>query len=444
MINRRHQLANSFPCFLSLRLSSLRLSSASETRKTNLWFAVLRIYTLIVIGVSGLLNTTLVTAAQPQGTDLHRLTSYSCGSSGCHADIFRQWNKSMHANSVPMKDPIHAAFYRQLVGDPLREGLTMGDQFPVCLQCHAPFAALDGRTNLNAKPTYYDGINCMICHTFEDYKGRTGTGSGLPGGIHDYSLSPHLLQGSGGRYFSHRPDQRQGAAAKTYHPYPVNPNQTLLKTSKACIGCHDMRDSAEQAVFAEDQIACQSCHMPKIDGIADHSMLGGHSDGMVQQALLMSIEAENDGQALRTRIILKNTLPHGFPATMPLRNVTIKVTAYAENGRIIWENYRNNAAKEDPKAVLMYKPDGYIGHPPLPVTAMQGLADSHLKAKEKRILEYSLPQQNIQLIRAEALYQLLLPDQVIDTQPRYARPIPQHLVMGAKQARTAGVAELRF
>ncbi len=400
-------------------------------------------YTLPLLGFSALMSN-LMAEEEPAGTNLHKLTSYSCGAVGCHADIFQQWNKSMHANSVPMKDPIHAHFYRQLVGDPLREGLKMGDQYPICLQCHAPFAALDGRTNLNAKPTYHDGINCMVCHTFKQYKGRTDKGAGLPGGIHDYQLSPHRLQGASGRYFSHRPDQRQGAAAKSYHPFPIEPNPTLLKTSTACLGCHDMRDGAEEPAFAEDQIACQACHMPKVNGVADHSMQGGHSAGMVKQALLMSIEADSDGQALNARIILKNTLPHGFPATMPLRNVTIKVTAYSAEGRLVWENYRNNAAQEDPKAVLMYKPNGYIGHPPLPVTAMQGLADTHLKAKEKRILDYRLPMQNIQLIRAEALYQLVLPEQTINTRPQYARPLPPHLTMNTQDARSAGIAELRF
>jgi len=402
----------------------------------------LRICVFTLISFSPLVNT--VIAEESQGQNLHNLTSYSCGAVGCHANIFQQWNKSMHANSVPMKDPIHAVFYRQLVGDPLREGLKMGNQYPICLQCHAPFAALDGKTNLNAKPVYYDGINCMTCHTFAEYKGRTGTGSGLPGGIHDYQLSPHILQGALGSYFSQRPNQREGAAAKKYHPYPIKPNQVLLKTSKACIGCHDMRDSADEAVFEEDQIACQACHMPKVNGIADHSMQGGHSAGMVKQALLMNIEAENDGKYLNTKINLKNTLPHSFPATMPLRNVTIKVIAYNKKGEVIWENYIENAAQEDPKAILMYKPNGYIGHPPLPVTAMQNLADSHLKAKEKRILEYQIPAQSVKLIRAEALYNLVLPNQIIEIQPQSSRPMPQHLVMNAKQARSAGIAELRF
>ncbi len=378
------------------------------------------------------------------GPELHSLTAYSCGSVGCHADIFQQWNSSMHANSVPMKDPIHAAFYRQLVGDPLREGTQMGNQYPVCLQCHAPFAALDGRTNLNAKPAYHDGINCMICHTFSQYTGRTGQGSGLPGGVHDYKLSSDVLQGALGRYFSSHPDQRQGEAAKSYHPYAIEPNQKLLKTSRACIGCHDIRDNADENVFEEDRIACQACHMPKINGVADHSMQGGHSAGMVKQALLLSIEAKPEADQLLTQVKLQNTLPHSFPATMPLRNVTLKVVAYAQDGQVVWENFHTNAAKEDPKAVLVYKPNGYIGHPPLPVTAMQSLADSHLKAKETRVLSYKIPATKVALIRAEAYYNLILPDQILNAQIQYQQTMPAYLLPNNKLPGSAGVAELRF
>ncbi len=398
--------------------------------------------TVLGIGLSMLLS--VAQAAEPTGPRLHQLTAYSCGAVGCHADIFQQWNQSMHANSVPMKDPIHAVFYRQLVGDPLREGVKMGDSYPVCLQCHAPFAALDKRTNLNAKPSYHDGINCMVCHTFAEYKGRTGDGVGLPGGIHDYELSPYTLQGSAGRYFSNQPNQRAGDAATSYHPYNVQPNQTLLKTSKACIGCHDMRDDAKDPAYKPEDIACQACHMPKINGIADHSMQGGHSASMVKQALLISLDSQEEQAQWRIQVTLKNTLPHSFPATMPLRNVTIKVIAYNAQGKVLWENFRKNAASEDPKAILMYKPNGYIGHPPLPVTELQSLADTHLKAKETRVLEYTLPRQDVTLIRAEAHYNLVLPEQITQAQQRFQNAMPRHLSRDSKQPRSAGVAELRF
>ena len=33
-------------------------------------------------------------------------------------------------------------------------------KYPVCLQCHAPNAALEKKTKLDAKQAYADGISC--------------------------------------------------------------------------------------------------------------------------------------------------------------------------------------------------------------------------------------------------------------------------------------------
>ena len=63
----------------------------------------------------------------------------------CHQDIYRQWSKSMHAQSTALSDPIHGTFYKMVVGEPAEEGVLhkASGKYPVCLQCHAPSAELD-------------------------------------------------------------------------------------------------------------------------------------------------------------------------------------------------------------------------------------------------------------------------------------------------------------
>ena len=93
---------------------------------------------------------------------IHHVGPVACKQ--CHEEIYNQWKGSMHANSSALKDPIHGAFYRNVVGDPTQEGVRKGGKYPVCLKCHAPVAALDKKTKLDAAEAYANGISCVTCH----------------------------------------------------------------------------------------------------------------------------------------------------------------------------------------------------------------------------------------------------------------------------------------
>ncbi|MDX1334595.1 MAG: cytochrome c family protein, partial [Gammaproteobacteria bacterium] len=99
----------------------------------------------------------------------HEVSSKLCSS--CHVQIYKEWEGSMHAQSTALKDPIHGAFYRKVIGDPTKEGVTKKDKYPVCLRCHAPNAAIQGKTKLDAKPAFKEGVNCILCHTIDGFKG---------------------------------------------------------------------------------------------------------------------------------------------------------------------------------------------------------------------------------------------------------------------------------
>ncbi len=64
---------------------------------------------------------------------------------------------------------------------------------------------------------------------------------------------------------------------------PLDANPNLLKTSDACLGCHDTRNNShgvplcatgDEYVAGKTFVTCQSCHMPIANGFANHSM--GH------------------------------------------------------------------------------------------------------------------------------------------------------------------------
>lgn len=78
----------------------------------------------------------------------------------------------MHAQSTALKDPIHATFYKIVVGSPTEEGVKhkASGKYPICLQCHAPNAAIDKKTKLDAKTAYGEGVNCVACHTLTVFR----------------------------------------------------------------------------------------------------------------------------------------------------------------------------------------------------------------------------------------------------------------------------------
>ena len=64
---------------------------------------------------------------------LRYASSAECGE--CHQQIYSQWKLSLHATSTALDDPIHAAFYKSVMGDPSKEGLRKKGKYPVYLQC---------------------------------------------------------------------------------------------------------------------------------------------------------------------------------------------------------------------------------------------------------------------------------------------------------------------
>jgi len=368
------------------------------------------------------------------GSSIHHLGPEACQE--CHEEIYTQWKGSMHANSSALKDPIHGAFYRNVVGDPTREGVELQGKFPVCLKCHVPVAAIDKRTKLDAAPAYANGVSCVTCHSFMAFNG-TDSAAGKPlYGIDAYRIDTQGIHGSSGRTYT-MDETPEGAAWPTpiHHPIPMTGNRAaLFKSNQVCMGCHEKRSNAhgtplcrtgEEYRAAENSSTCQACHMavvtvPKLDwgqvvpgefvSIADHSMAGGHDDKIVTRGLVMEMTTKQVGDVLKATITVRNRLPHAYPTGAPFRNFFIELAAYDREGTELWRNYRVHPIEDDPKAAFWYTLGDETGKPTLPPKATRVLADSRLVPGELRTLEYEIPfSADIAIVRAEARYDLLLP-----------------------------------
>jgi hypothetical protein len=386
----------------------------------------------------------LVSAAAVQaGESIHHVSSEVCAN--CHQEIFKQWQGSMHANSTALKDPIHGTFYEMVIGDPTQEGVTKKgtDKYPICLQCHAPNAAKDGKTKLDAMAAYSEGVNCVVCHTLKKFKGTQGEDGKLRLGLKAYevadtlqgpqgvnnglaqlaSASDDLFGGVGiGGADSQKPNPHLGEAVEfegeEIQALPMEGNPRLMRSSESCWGCHDQRNNphgvplcqtGNEYIDSKSNVNCLSCHMANNNGLADHSMGGGHDHGMLKRSVIFDVDSEQQGEVLKTSVYIKNQQPHAMPTGAPFRNIYVKLTAYDESGEPIWQNSEGHPAKGDPQAYMAYALADDEGMPAPPPQATQAGEDTRLKPHEERVLEYEIPAEGVALVRGELYYNLLWP-----------------------------------
>lgn len=379
----------------------------------------------------------------PTPTAPHEVSSQLCAS--CHADIYKEWEGTMHAQSTALTDPIHAAMYKQVVGDPTVEGVTMKNgNYPVCLQCHAPNAAIQKKTKLDAHPSFNEGVNCIACHTIQGFKGVEGEGGKLRLGMAAYDISKTSLQAPSGKHYTTTPGV-EGHEGKPFHPYPMEGgNSALFKSSDMCMGCHAKRNNehgipvcatGDEIKASNSSVTCQACHMPVVNGRISHSMMGGHDAATVKRGVVMTLKVDKADAKLKAKIDLKNQLPHNFPTGAPFRNVYLQLTAHDAKGVEVWKNYTTHPLKDDKQGVLVYVTGDGEGKPTGSPTAKEILSDSRLKPHETRTLEYEIPADKVVTVRAELLYNLVLPEMI-----KHLEPIVGDDLLKPKQAAFAEVS----
>jgi len=283
------------------------------------------------------------------------------------------------------------------------------------------------------------GVNCVSCHTLKKYKGIQGKDGKMNLGIKAYELSDKI-QGPNGM-LSEQGKAADALRAKLDDEGELNPHlgtdnnnkafmadddvksldlpmegNSMLKTSAACLGCHDRRNNShgvplcatgDEMVSGKSRETCQSCHMPISDGIVSHNMGGGHDNAMLKRSVRLDVMAKKSGSNLSVDVIVENMQPHDVPTGAPFRNAYIKLTALDKEGNILWQNFKKHPAKEDPKAYFAYgltDDEGKFAPPP---KATKPGKNTRLKSYEKRTLNYTVAAKNVDTIRAEMYYNLL-------------------------------------
>ena len=384
--------------------------------------------------VAGWMGGVQLSFAEP----LHHTSAETCKL--CHKDTYKQWKGSMHANSTAFKDPIHATFYKNVVGDPGKEGVKMKNgKFPVCLQCHAPNAARDKKTKLDSLPAYNEGVNCVVCHTLKKFKGVDAGNGKLNLGIKAYELADSIQAPGhnsvnglkkltaandmfGGGDDEQKPNPHMGAAVevdgKTIPALPMETNTKLMRTSDSCMGCHDKRNNShgvplcntgDEYKVSKAAVDCLSCHMPVNSGKADHSLGGGHDSAMLKRSVVFTLAGEKSGDMINTTVTMRNMQPHSLPTGAPFRNIYTTVKAYDKEGNVLWSSSKSHPAKDDKQAYLAYGLIDGEGKPTSPPKAKDLGPDSRLKPFEERSLNYSVPAKGVVLVRGEMHYNLLWP-----------------------------------
>lgn len=167
-----------------------------------------------------------------------------CG--GCHAEIYAQWNGSMH--SMAHKDPV----YEKLFVMASMETNSSFDAF--CTKCHAPIDYLAGNIpsadNYNVSKISEKGVSCDFCHSVN---ASSGIGNGA------FISSPGRIK-------------RGPFNDSNYSTFHSTMYSDLHTKAEFCGMCHDVRHPfnglALENTYTEwkegpynETTPCQYCHM---------------------------------------------------------------------------------------------------------------------------------------------------------------------------------------
>lgn len=172
--------------------------------------------------------------------------------SGCHKEIYEQWQNS--AMSLSWKDPIYKAILKR--ASEATEGKT--DNF--CIGCHSPIGLTTDNAPIDEDNYIADrGVDCAACHSISNIHGI---------GNAAFTLSPMMF----GRkiMIANRKD-----AVSPYHDTAYSDKHTK---SDFCATCHNVThpfnklaiertyDEWRDSIYNTNGVLCQDCHMPRTAG----------------------------------------------------------------------------------------------------------------------------------------------------------------------------------
>jgi hypothetical protein len=178
-------------------------------------------------------------------------------------------------------------------------------------------------------------------------------------------------------------------------------NNPLYK-QKVCLGCHShKRNSHDVMIFNamqdnQDSTECIKCHMPYTDGKVEkmnkrgrtehrsHTFIGIHNAEMRKEAIDISIATTDN----TIEVTLKNKMPH--PLIIQASRLKYLQLSLIRDGEVIWKNFKTSPL-EDRQASFVIEFEGKDGKfVSIPAFAYKRGFVNNLKAKETRVLKYSV------------------------------------------------------
>lgn len=290
----------------------------------------------------------------------------------CHTQIYDEFIGSMHANSSPQKDPIHASVWNKHPKNLKFEQYSCG-------KCHSPAADnLDKMLNKGDKAmpkasntTHQEGISCAYCHRIERIE---------------------LAEKSNINIMSEIPKQYFGTLGNSLEsPFhgTIKKENKHIKNGNVCVGCHSHKKNNHGLNVCSTNIDnemdganCVSCHMPKVEGSvtefkdskvhAFHGFPGSHFNAdMLSQYVDISMLREIES----FKVNIDNQSSHAM-LLHPLRLAMLKVQV-TRAGKItkLKDQYFERVIGTD-------------GKPAMPWAATTEITNTMIKANEKRTIEY--------------------------------------------------------
>jgi len=278
---------------------------------------------------------------------------WNCGN--CHKNSYAEWSESRHA--LASRNAATLAVYRRDFLPSLADGSATGDP-GLCAACHAPEAALDGRTTRldEVSGVARHGNHCDFCHKV--FNTERLEAPGVRGSLRLGRPAPDDASVPG-------PIKRvYGALADSDYLFMGAVHNPFFATSALCAGCHQyttpggipaLDTYAEWRAWAKDRRrheSCQSCHMPtgtSVEGrrlarricvnalrrpqgqIHDHGFLGRE---LAANAVALELKTRLEGDRLLvTTKLAAVQAGHRVPTGSGSKHLLLVVLATDEAGR---------------------------------------------------------------------------------------------------------------
>ena len=313
---------------------------------------------------------------------------------GCHAEIYRQWNGSMHSNAFV--DPVFQGLWRIGVKE------TNGAVERLCAGCHTAIGTVAEEVKLGpdgvfrASDIAKKGVQCDLCHTIKAAREQE-TPSREPQNA-SFVVDPGPV--------------KRGPYKDSDSPYHETEYSDLHTRSEFCANCHNVfhpsnnfpiEDTYREwktSVYAQAGIQCQDCHMmpvekaieaaktlvkpvnpgqpcisgPKREQMYTHEFVGANAVvtemlGAKQHAAIAVKRLQNAasitlelpekaaaGAIVRFRVKVRNeTAGHNLPTSLTdVRQVWVEVDVQAGGKEIFHSGALDSAGSVDPEAAMFH------------------------------------------------------------------------------------------